>query len=87
VTLKYHALAAQPAPACETSPADVSVEATIQRELASLAEWLSGEGLDLSLNPAHADQGARDRLYWRYGYFLGLKRALAMLTSRGATLH
>jgi len=33
------------------------------------------------------DEGSRDRLYWRYGYFVGLKHALALLTNRGATVH
>jgi len=31
--------------------------------------------------------GSRDQLYCRYGYFMGLKQALAMLTSRDATVH
>jgi hypothetical protein len=31
--------------------------------------------------------GDRPALYWRYGYFVGLKQALALLTHRGATLH
>ena len=36
---------------------------------------------------AHLDQGSRDRLYWHYGYFIGLQEALKLLTAQGATLH
>lgn len=52
-----------------------------------LGEWLAAQGLDLRADQAHADEGSRDRLYWRYGYFIGLKQALALLTNRGATVH
>jgi hypothetical protein len=77
-----------PEPRSEEQPAgDISVEATIHREIAKLGEWLTAEGLDLTLHPAQIDHESRDRLNWRYGYYMGLKRALAMLTSRGATLH
>lgn len=48
---------------------------------------LAAQGLEPRDDDAHADEGSRDRLYWRYGYYVGLKQALAMLTSRGETLH
>jgi hypothetical protein len=66
---------------------DISVEAVLQREILQLAEWLDSQGLNLGADYAHQDEGSRDRLYWRFGYFVGLKRALDMLASRGATLH
>lgn len=65
---------------------DVSAEAVLYREIAKLAEWLEAQGLDLRGEHGHA-HGSRDQLYWRYGYFMGLKQALAMLTSRDATVH
>jgi hypothetical protein len=87
VSLKYHAMTPPlPAPAASAS-SDISPEAAIRREIAKLGEWLTAQGLDLTVEPAHADHGSRDRLYWRYGYFLGLTRALAVLTSTGTTLH
>ena len=52
-----------------------------------LGEWLAAQGIDLQNEHAHADEGSRDRLYLRYGYFMGRKHALALLTSRGETLH
>lgn len=64
-----------------------SAEFLLEQEIAELHEWLAAQGLDLQSDTAHADEGSRDRLYWRYGYFIGLKQAQAMLTSRGATLH
>lgn len=66
---------------------DLSAEGAIERELAKLGEWLAAQGLDPWGDHVLADEGSRDRLYWRYGYFTGLKQALAMLTGRGATLH
>ena len=66
---------------------DVSAEAALHRKIVELDEWLTAQGLDLRADHAHADEGSRDRLYWRYGYFIGLKHALAILTNRGATVH
>jgi hypothetical protein len=68
-------------------PNDLSAEAAVQREILKLGEWLAAQGLDLQNDHAHADEGSRDRLYLRYGYFIGLKNALALLTNRGQTLH
>jgi hypothetical protein len=66
---------------------DLSAEAALRREILALAEWLAAQGLDVHGDHAHADEGSRDRLYLRYGYFMGLKNALAMLTNGGETLH
>jgi hypothetical protein len=77
-----------PRPAIEDIAAtDVSAEAAVQREISRLGEWLAAQGLDLQNDHANADEGSRDRLYLHYGYFIGLKRALAVLTHRGGTLH
>lgn len=70
-----------------TSVTDLSAEAALCREIAALGEWLGAQGLDLHADQGHVHEGSRDRLYWRYGYFIGLKHAVAMLTNRGATLH
>ena len=64
----------------------VSAEAALRGEIARLGEWLDAQGLDLR-DDARLDEGSRDRLYWRYGYFIGLQRALALLTNRGETVH
>jgi len=69
------------------SPNDISAEAALVQEIAELGEWLAAQGFDLRGEHVHADEGSRDRLYWHYGYFIGLKQALAMLSSRGATVH
>ena len=59
----------------------------LDNEIAALGQWLATQGIDLRSDTAHADEGSRDRLYWRYGYLMGLKHAQALLTSHGATLH
>ena len=66
---------------------DLSAESAIEREIAKLGEWLAAQGLDPARDRPRADEGSRERLYWCFGYLGGLKQALAMLTSRGATLH
>ena len=68
-------------------PPEVSAEAVLQGELVELAQWLVAQGLDLHSDQAHKDEGSRDRLYWRYGYFVGLQQALTLVTGRAATLH
>jgi len=65
----------------------VSAEAALHCEIAALGQWLVAQGLDLRGDSAHADEGSRDRLYWRFGYYVGLNQALAMLANQPATLH
>ena len=66
---------------------ELSGAVKLRREIASLGEWLASQGLDLQNDHAHAHEGSRDRLYLRYGYFMGLKHALGLLTNCGQTLH
>ena len=65
--------------------ADLSAEALVQRRIAELDNWLSAQGVDVRDGQAHP--GSRDRVYWHYGYFIGLQEALKLLTTQGATLH
>jgi hypothetical protein len=75
------------APGCPGTPAEVSAETALQAEVTALAEWLVAQGLDPRRDRAQHDEGSRERLSWRYGYYAGLKRALALLSGRRATLH
>ncbi len=72
--------------AAEGCPFDVSAEGVLRHEVAKLAEWLEDQGIDVRTKDGRA-HGGRDQLYWRYGYFMGLKQALAMLTSCDETVH
>ena len=72
----------------EGSPTDRSAEAALLREIAELGAWLDAQGFDPEDDHARSDEDSRDRVYWYYGYFVGLKQALAMLTNRrDATVH
>jgi len=71
----------------EGCPTDVSAEAALHREIAKLSDWLAAQGLNPHGDRDHAHESSRERLYWRYGYFMGLKQALALLTNRGETVH
>jgi hypothetical protein len=68
-------------------PPCVSAEAALRREAALLGDWLAAQGLDIPSDHSHKDEGSRDRLYWRYGYFMALRHALELLTDAGATVH
>ena len=74
-------------PSPRNSPTGVSAEAALQEEIAKLGSWLVAQGIDLGDARERVHEGSRDRLYWRYGYFMGLKQALAMLSSHGEVVH
>jgi len=65
----------------------VSAETLVERRIAELGVWLAEQGVSACEERAHLDRGSRERLYWNYGYFVGLQDALKVLTARGATLH
>ena len=69
------------------APGALGAEALLNSEIAALGEWLEAQGINVRSDTAHADEGSRDRLYWRYGYFAGLKRAMELLTHCGETVH
>jgi hypothetical protein len=69
------------------NPVEITAETAIDEEIAELGRWLTAQGINLGDPRDRAHEGSRDRLYWRYGYFMGLKQALSMLSSRDATLH
>lgn len=71
----------------EASLNGTSVEAALRLEIAKLGEWLAAQGLDVHSDDPRADEGSRDRLYFSYGYFTGLKQALALLTDHARALH
>jgi hypothetical protein len=70
-----------------TNPIEISAETAIYDEIAELGRWLTAQGIDLADSRDRSHEGSRDRLYWRYGYFMGLKQALSMLSSRGEVIH
>lgn len=75
------------ADAGELRLAELSAASTIRAEIARLAAWLAEQGLDPHDESLDADAGTRDRLYWRFGYFNGLKQALAALTGGDVVRH
>jgi hypothetical protein len=59
-------------------------EAAIHRRIAELEEWLKRQGVDVKREQAHLDEGSRERLYWHYGYLVGLRDAVKALTKAEA---
>jgi hypothetical protein len=74
-------------PSGQANPIEITAETAINEEIAELGRWLTAQGINLGDPRDRAHEGSRDRLYWHYGYFMGLKQALSMLSSRGATVH
>jgi hypothetical protein len=66
---------------------DASAEAALRREIGKLRQWLVAHGIDPQTDHTNMHQGSRDRLYVRYGLFIGLKQALELLTGRGEAVH
>jgi hypothetical protein len=66
---------------------EMSAEALVRARIEELGKWLSAQGVNVADDRAHIDQGSRDRLYWHFGYLIGLQEALKVLTSRSATVH
>jgi hypothetical protein len=73
--------------AADPALAQQSAENAIRSEMTELEAWLSDHGLDPRGEPIPAYVGSRDRLYWRFGYFTGLKLALEALTGSSFTRH
>ena len=67
----------------------MSAADALHRRIVVLGAWLASQGLDpdLESDQAHIDEGSRDRLYFHFGYYAGLKKALAMLTASDGTIH
>lgn len=61
-------------------------EDAIHRRIAELEAWLKTQGVDVKREQAHLDVGSRERLYWHYGYLVGLRDAVNALT-RAEALH
>ena len=62
---------------------DSSAEAVLEREIAQLSQSLTAQALDAQ----NDDDGSRHRFFLRYGVFIGLKQALALLTNAHRTVH
>lgn len=64
----------------------MSQERAIRKRISDLEEWLGLQGVDVKREQAHLDEGGRERLYWHYGYLVGLRDAVNALT-RAESLH
>lgn len=63
-------------------------ERAIRKRIAELEEWLELQGVEVKKEQAHLDEGSRERLYWHFGYLVGLRDALkALTTSEALHLH
>ena len=49
---------------------------TIYERIGKLEAWLSEQPIDPTQEQTHLDEGTRERLYWHYGYLIGLRDAM-----------
>lgn len=63
-------------------------EDAIRRRIDDLEAWLRAQGVDVREEQTHLDEGTRERLYWHYGYLIGLRDAMdALVKAKGLPLH
>lgn len=49
---------------------------SIYDRIAGLETWLTEQGVDVKQEQSHLQEGSRERLYWHYGYLVGLRDAM-----------
>lgn len=65
-----------------------NAEETLRHRIRELEHWLRGQGVDVRNEQRHLDEGSRERLYWHYGYLVGLRDALnALVREESLPLH
>lgn len=61
-------------------------EELVQVRIDKLEAWLGEQGVDVKREQAHTRGESRERLYWHYGYLIGLRDALKALTLKAPSL-
>jgi len=56
-----------------------SGEDAIRRRIIQLESWLREQGIDVQAEQAHLNKDSRERLYWHYGYLMGLRDVINAL--------
>lgn len=65
-----------------------SAEEKLRHRTRELEHWLRSQGVDVRNEQRHLDEGSRERLYWHYGYLVGLRDALnALVREESLPLH
>lgn len=63
-------------------------EGKVRHRIAELERWLSHQGVDVKSEQTHLDENSPERLYWHYGYLIGLRDALnALVREESLPLH
>ena len=55
----------------------------INKRIKFLTEWLKNDHPEIFREQKHLDEKATERVYWHYGYLMGMKDVLDALTSKG----
>ena len=64
-----------------------TVEVVLQH-ISALESWLHEKGVDVKFEHGHIEQFSHERLYWHFGYLVGLRDALnALVRNESQTLH
>lgn len=67
------------APEAERSPA--MIEAHLKRKAAELRRWLAETAPHVEREQRHLQEGAAERAYWHYGYYVAVRDMQAIIES------
>jgi hypothetical protein len=59
--------------------------ASLEKRIRDTREWLKKEAPECFAEQKHSDEGTQERIYWHYGYLIGLRDALRFLTDDQST--
>jgi hypothetical protein len=54
--------------------------ADLEKRIRDTRDWLSKESPECFSEQKHAEEGTQERIYWHYGYLVGLRDAIRFLT-------
>lgn len=66
----------------QSAPQAGMVAGKIQARIAELDKWITLQPVNVKQDQAHLNEHSLERLYWHYGYMMGLKDALAAAPAR-----
>lgn len=65
-----------------------TAEHKLRHRIVELERWLRAQGVDVKSEQKQLDENSRERLYWHYGYLVGLRDALnALVREESLPLH
>jgi hypothetical protein len=58
---------------------------SLEKRIRDTRDWLKQEAPECFVEQKHTDEGTQERVYWHYGYLVGLRDAIRFLTENQTT--